>query len=166
MSDIFGPKIIVLNCFVSTKRQYCNEFINESRRESSNTCFLQVFNDEIIPWCLHKLSHSTSLKLDLLISLLDDEHFFKQWNLIIEYSTKLLNCSGNEKCASDAHVIMLATLLEKVRSILENKKTPTNLKGQNGCLPEHWQHALLDMAVVSVLSQPSSLSASHGNFIR
>lgn len=121
--------------------------------------FLQAFNDDVVPWCLHGHTHSRSEKLNLLIASVQDEFFSEQWCSIITYATSAGECFKTDLRTPDAidQTEVLASLIEKVKGkIYEMKEKSIH---SIGCLPEHWQHKLLDSAAVSaVLHTPPSIS--------
>ncbi|RZS00675.1 hypothetical protein BHM03_00030432, partial [Ensete ventricosum] len=146
--EIFGS-VAILSNFVSPMDEVPVEFNMEH--------FLQTFNSDLIPWCLQGHSNSSSLKLDLLLDLFQDECFSEQWCSIINHSIKQYEMSDNS-----SHIEVLAMLIEKVRERIRTK-TLVNLQ-RSGFFPERWRHNLLDSVAIT-LAHHSPLGSCHAQFL-
>ncbi|XP_009417968.2 E3 ubiquitin-protein ligase listerin isoform X1 [Musa acuminata AAA Group] len=146
--EIFGS-VVILSNFVNPK--------DEVRVEVNVEHFLQTFNSDLIPWCLQGNSNSSSLKLDLLLDLIQDECFSKQWCSIINHSIKQYEMSDNS-----SHIEVLAMLIEKVRERIRTK-TLVNLQ-RSGFFPERWRHNLLDSVAITI-AHHSPVRSCHAQFL-
>ncbi|WOK95851.1 E3 ubiquitin-protein ligase [Canna indica] len=149
--EIFGPVTLFSNC--GSQNEELDVEINMKH-------FLQTFNSDFIPWCLHGHSNFSNLKLELLLDLIQDDYFSEQWSTIITYSikqAKYLETSDNL-----SHIEVLATLLEKVRERIRSKKLG-NLK-RSGFSPEHWRHDLLDTSAITFACH-TPVNSSHAKFL-
>uniref|UniRef100_J3L8F4 E3 ubiquitin-protein ligase listerin n=1 Tax=Oryza brachyantha TaxID=4533 RepID=J3L8F4_ORYBR len=139
-------------------------FLKIAHRESKESvqAYLDVFN-EFVPWCLNGEHSTCSSKIDLLLSLTIDECFFDQWCSIIKYTRAKQKHSVDD---NNSHVEdqfeLLTLILQKVRQRIAGGKL-RNLQ-KNGCLPEHWQHDLLDSAAESVFCDLPATD-SHVHFV-
>uniref|UniRef100_A0A0D9VAZ7 E3 ubiquitin-protein ligase listerin n=1 Tax=Leersia perrieri TaxID=77586 RepID=A0A0D9VAZ7_9ORYZ len=140
-------------------------FLKNSQRESEESlqAYLDVFNDEFVPWCLDGKYSTCSSKIDLLLSLIIDEGFFDQWCLIIKYTiAKQKRPVDDKNSHDDDRFELLALILRKVRERITGGKL-RNLQ-KNGSLPEHWWHKLLDSAAESVFCDFPATD-SHVHFV-
>lgn len=152
--EIFGPVTIF---------SYSGQTTDEGDVELKMKDFLQMFNDDFVPWCFHGHSHSSNAKLDLLIALVQDECFCEQWCSIITYATKLEDFSVSESSGNFDRIELLAMLIEKVRERISSKKLGHLQK--NGSLAENWQHDLLD-SVATFVACHSFSGVAHAKFLR
>ncbi|XP_008782594.2 E3 ubiquitin-protein ligase listerin isoform X1 [Phoenix dactylifera] len=152
--EIFGPITIF---------SYSGRTTDEGDAESKMKHFLQMFNDDFIPWCFHGHSDSSNSKLDLLIALVQDECFCEQWCSIITYATKLENFSVSESSDNFSRIELLAMLIEKVRERISTKKLGHLQK--NGSLPGNWRHNLLD-SIATFVACHSFSGVTHAKFLR
>ncbi|KAF0933682.1 hypothetical protein E2562_018911 [Oryza meyeriana var. granulata] len=140
-------------------------FLKNSQRESEESvqAYLDVFNDDFVPWCLDGKYSTCSSKIDLLLSLIVDECFFDQWCSIIKYTrAKQEHPVDNKNSQVDDQFELLALILQKVRERIAGGKS-RNLQ-KNGSLPEHWRHDLLDSAAESVFCDLPGTD-SHVHFV-
>ncbi|XP_072959491.1 E3 ubiquitin-protein ligase listerin [Typha angustifolia] len=139
LAEIFGP--VTIFSYIET---------NDNKEKFNMDDFLQTFNNDLVPWCLDGNNHTSNSKLDLLISLIQEEYFFEQWCSIITYATKHQIYSESDIQTSDRFdkLELLALLLEKVTDRIVSKKVG-NLQ-KNGSLPEHWRHDMLDSAAIYI----------------
>ncbi|XP_075088640.1 E3 ubiquitin-protein ligase listerin-like [Nicotiana tabacum] len=143
--SIFGPRKIIQEIF-------CIE--PEAKQ------FLHVFKEIFIPWCLQANSPTTSMRLDLLLSLLDDECFAEQWASIVTHATNLEELkSGNRVVDSDC-LSLLAMLVEKARE-------QTSIRGTFQVpYAARWHHQLLDSTAISVARAFPPFETSSVSYMR
>ncbi|CAL4904332.1 unnamed protein product [Urochloa decumbens] len=136
--EIFGPLPLLL-------KNYQN-YDKKSDVES----YLELFNDDLLPWCFNGKYSTCNSKIDLLLLLFQDKSFFDQWHSIIQYTRVEQRHSIDDKTSNSKNRLELLTLLlQKVRERIAGGKL-RNLQ-KNGYLPEHWRHDLLDSTANSVL---------------
>lgn len=136
--EIFGPIPLFLKNYLKYDK------------ESDVKSYLELFNDDLLPWCFNGKYSTYKSKIDLLLSLFQDESFFEQWCSIIKYTRAEQNHSIDDKTSNIKDRLELLTLvLQKVRERIARGKL-RNLQ-KNGYLPEHWRHDLLDSTAASVL---------------
>ncbi|KAL6595461.1 hypothetical protein ACP70R_047801 [Stipagrostis hirtigluma subsp. patula] len=148
--EIFGPTRLFLRNF------------HKNDEESDMKSYLELFNDEFLPWCLNGKYSTCNLKIDLLLSLFQDECFFDQWCSIIKYTQANQKRSIDKTSKIKDQFELLTILLQKVRDRIAGGKL-RNLQ-KNGYLPEHWRHDLLDSIAVSVCCDLPAAD-SHVNFV-
>ncbi|KAL6642217.1 hypothetical protein ACP70R_020398 [Stipagrostis hirtigluma subsp. patula] len=148
--EIFGPTPLFLQNF------------QKNDEKSDMKSYLKLFNDDFLPWCLNGKYSTCNLKIDLLLSLFQDECFFDQWCSIIKYTRDNKKHSIDKSSKIKDQFELLTILLQKVRDRIAGGKL-RNLKN-NGYLPEHWRHDLLDSAVVSACCDLPAAD-SHVNFV-
>lgn len=73
--EIFGPTPLFLKNYKK----------NDEKLDIKS--YLEFFNDELLPWCLDGKYSTCNSKIDLLLSLFQDESFFDQWCFIIKCTT-------------------------------------------------------------------------------
>ncbi|XP_065847176.1 E3 ubiquitin-protein ligase listerin [Euphorbia lathyris] len=158
--SLFGPRKIVQELFYYNEGQ-CSSFSDYRDTELKPECFMQVFKETFIPWCLAGFSSSISNRLDLLLVLLNDECFPEQWSTIISYAIKQ-GKSGIELGSEESDCLaLLAMLLEKARiEIMNRKERHHNYRHWSN--PSDWHHELLESSVIAVTcsSSPSRVSAA------
>ncbi|KAL6870646.1 hypothetical protein ACP4OV_014494 [Aristida adscensionis] len=149
--EIFGPTQLFLQNF------------QKNEEKSDIKSYLELFNDDFLPWCLNGKHCTSNLKIELLLSLLEDECFFDQWCSIIKYTraNQKHSIDGNASKVKD-QLELLTILLQKVKEKIAGSKL-RNLQ-KNGYLPEHWRHDLLDSTAVSVCCDLPTAD-SHVNFV-
>ncbi|CAO2145521.1 unnamed protein product [Urochloa humidicola] len=136
--EIFGPVPLFLKNFQNYDKK------------SDVKSYLELFNDDLLPWCFNGKYSTCNSKVDLLLSLFRDESFFDQWCSIIKYTRAEQKHSIDDKTSNIKNRLELLTLLlQKVRERIAGGKL-RNLQ-KNGYLPEHWRHDLLDSTANSVL---------------
>ncbi|KAI3987208.1 hypothetical protein MKX01_031692 [Papaver californicum] len=156
--SIFGPRRIVLQ-LLSSEEVSSGAPSKEGDNEFETKHFMQVFKETFVPWCLHGNSLSVGARLDLLLALLDDQHFPEQWSSIITFA----NRSVSNGLDSDS-VDMLAELIEKVRREIDKIKGTEYF--QPGSNLEKWHHNLLDSTAIDVASCSPPYSKSYSRFLR
>ncbi|KAK1632618.1 hypothetical protein QYE76_006933 [Lolium multiflorum] len=125
--------------------------------------YLSLFNADFVPWCLDGKYSTCSSKIDLLLSLIQEECFFDQWRLIIKHTRAKQKQSVDHKISHTKDQFELLTvILQKVRERIAGGKLK-NLQ-RSGSLPEHWRHDLLDSVAVSVFCDLPATD-SHVHFL-
>ncbi|XP_051208178.1 E3 ubiquitin-protein ligase listerin isoform X5 [Lolium perenne] len=125
--------------------------------------YLSLFDADFVPWCLDGKYSTCSSKIDLLLSLIQEECFFDQWCLIIKQTRAKEKQSVDHKISHTKDQFELLTLiLQKVRERIAGGKMK-NLQ-RSGSLPEHWRHDLLDSVAVSVFCDLPATD-SHVHFL-
>ncbi|KAF6174070.1 hypothetical protein GIB67_020252 [Kingdonia uniflora] len=143
--SVFGPKNIV-------------SLLGHSEPKSTN--FLQIFEEIFVPWCLSGINRSSSARLDLLLTLVEDEVFNEQWCTIITFATKLEEHVGTELGYLDFdHIDVLAMLMEKVKGKIGSGH-------RQGSHSEEWHHKLLDSTAICVAKSCPSSVMSPSRFLR
>lgn len=147
--SVFGARKIVQQLFVHNKEPSCcpDDWVDKGLETNH---FLQIFKETLVPWCLCGTVRSTSARLDLLLTLLDDECFSEQWHSVISY---LINPEGSEPAPQSLELdqlSMLALLLEKARNELTKRKAGDDSMHRPGADPVHWQCELLESTAVAL----------------
>ncbi|KAG2622911.1 E3 ubiquitin-protein ligase listerin-like isoform X1 [Panicum virgatum] len=125
-------------------------FLKNYHGKSDVKSYLELFNSELLPWCFNGKYNTCNSKIDLLLSLFQNECFFDQWCSIIKYTRAEQKHSIDDKTLNiKSRLELLTLLLQKVRERIAGGKL-RNLQ-KNGYLPEHWRHDLLDSTATSVL---------------
>ncbi|RLM58440.1 hypothetical protein C2845_PM18G00190 [Panicum miliaceum] len=125
-------------------------FLKNYHGKSDVKSYLELFNADLLPWSFNGKYSTCNSKIDLLLSLFQDECFFDQWCSIIKYTRAEQKHSIDDKTSNIKNRLELLTLLlQKVRERIAGGKL-RNLQ-KNGYLPEHWRHDLLDATATSVL---------------
>ncbi|KAL9169500.1 hypothetical protein ABFS82_04G082900 [Erythranthe guttata] len=120
--------------------------------------FLKSFIETIIPWSLKRFSPSTAARLDLLLALLDDECFSKQWDAVIRYLVIQEKVSFDPGTMDRNYISVLAILMEKVK-----ERTKKSVHQSDQC--EDWHHELLDLVAVYVVQAFPQFGDSDARFI-
>lgn len=149
--EIFGPTPLFLKNYKK----------NDEKLDIKS--YLEFFNDELLPWCLDGKYSTCNSKIDLLLSLFQDESFFDQWCSIIKCTTAEQKHSIDDKTSNImGRFELLTLLLQKIRERIAGGKLK-NLQ-ENGYLPEHWRHDILDSTAASVFCDLPA-SDCHVSFI-
>ncbi|XP_016541797.1 E3 ubiquitin-protein ligase listerin isoform X2 [Capsicum annuum] len=135
--SIFGPRKIIQEIFGI---------------ESEGRQFLHVFKETFIPWCLQANGPTTSVWLDLLLSLLDDECSEEQWASIIMHATNLEALNSADRIVNSDCLSLLTMLIEKAKIRTSNRSA--------------MHHNLLDFAAISVVQAFPPFGTSNVSFIR
>ncbi|KAJ8562540.1 hypothetical protein K7X08_011831 [Anisodus acutangulus] len=143
--SIFGPRKLIQEIF-------CIE--PEARQ------FLHVFKETFIPWCLQVTSPTTSMRIDLLLSLLDDECLAEQWASIIMHATNLEELKSENGIVDSDCLSLLAMLIEKAIVRTSNRST------MQVPYAAHWHHHLLDFAAISVVRAFPPFGTSNVSYMR
>ncbi|KAK8946965.1 E3 ubiquitin-protein ligase listerin [Platanthera zijinensis] len=163
--EIFGPVTVLSHIHVCNKEDHNRSSTNKDDGLIINQ-YLQTFGSDFVPWCLLSHSSSSGAKLDLLISLIQDEYLSEQWSSIITHFAKLEKGSRtdfgvpNHADNLQSFVMFFVKLRQKVNfMIAENTHN-------FGALPEHWHHELLDSVAVSIVRDTPCFCLSHGELLR
>ncbi|XP_047052085.1 LOW QUALITY PROTEIN: E3 ubiquitin-protein ligase listerin-like [Lolium rigidum] len=149
--EIFGPAPLFLK----------SSEINDDK--SYVELYLSLFDADFVPWCLDGKYSTCSSKIDLLLSLIQEECFFDQWCLIIKHTRAKQKQSVDHKISHTKDQFELLTLiLQKVRERIAGGKM--KILQRSGSLPEHWRHDLLDSVAVSVFCDLPATD-SHVHFL-
>ncbi|KAK9124663.1 hypothetical protein Sjap_014265 [Stephania japonica] len=157
MVSIFGPRKILLELPVHLS--------GKSDIGSTSDHLLLIFKEFFVPWCLRQCNHhSINERLDLLLSLLDDELFAEQWSSIITFATRLEEDLEPGSKELD-QISVLAMLMEKVRDFVKRKMG--NMSNDQKCfLTEKWHHQLLDSTAVSIACSHPPIPYSYSRVLR
>lgn len=128
--------------------------------EPEGTQFLHVFKETFIPWCLQANSPTTSMRLDLLLSLVDDECLAEQWASIILHATNLEELKSADGIVDSDCLSLLAMLIEKAIIRTSNRST------MQVPYAAHWHHHLLDFAAISVVRAFPPFGTSNVSYMR
>ncbi|GJN07050.1 hypothetical protein PR202_ga24840 [Eleusine coracana subsp. coracana] len=149
--EIFGPTPLLLKNY------------QKNSENSDMKSYLEMFSDDFLPWCLNGKYGTCSSKIDLLLTLFQDDCFNEQWCSVIKYIRAGQKHPVDAKTSNIMDQFEIFTLLlQKVRERIAGRKL-INLN-KNGYLPEHWRHDLLDSMAVSVFCD-SPPADSHANFL-
>ncbi|CAN6467178.1 unnamed protein product [Victoria cruziana] len=155
----FGSEETILKC-ASDSEEFQLQYDGES--SSKSDLFLQVFNHVFVPWCLTEIKSSTVARIDLLLTLIENDYLADQWSSIISFLTtsqRPQNCSWIFNVDS---VTILAMLVERIMY-------QTGRKYGNGCQlechVECWHHDCLDSAAVLIAADPPSTHQSYVRFL-
>ncbi|CAA6669280.1 unnamed protein product [Spirodela intermedia] len=157
MVEIFGPRTIVSHLFTSSAH-YRSVLSDEGDDKVITDVFLDLFKEDFVPLCLQKYTRSSSSRLDLLISLLDEEIFSEQWLVIMLHARMLEQYPGTD------HVRVLAMLMEKLREKIGDR-TPGSKLQRISINSECWQHDFLNSVAVSIACQRPPFSESDVSFL-
>ncbi|KAL2317406.1 hypothetical protein Fmac_031282 [Flemingia macrophylla] len=159
--SIFGPQMIVEEVFIKNRRHISSPLSNDG--ETSD--FMQIFKNIFVPWCLQPNCCSTSARLDLLLALLDDEYFSKQWSFILNYVIGQRYSEFQPGLLDAHHAATLAMLLEKARGESMKRKVKDDSSHRQGCNAEDWHHEYLESCAIAVSRSLPPFSTSHVQFI-
>ncbi|GAU13221.1 hypothetical protein TSUD_245910 [Trifolium subterraneum] len=163
--SIFGPQKIVQEVF-NQKRGHCTSQLSYGGDELLEAeDFLQIFKNTFVPWCLQPNSFSTNARLDLLLALLDDEHFSDQWSFIVNYVISQNNSGCPAGLVNPDQAAMLAMLLEKARDESMKRKARDGSTYRPGTNAEDWHHECLESCAIAVSHSLPPHSTSHVQFI-
>ncbi|XP_059626408.1 E3 ubiquitin-protein ligase listerin isoform X2 [Cornus florida] len=163
--SVFGPRKIIGELVFNGSDSY-SCISDEKNREVDSEQLLRVLNEIFIPWCLQESSSSISVRLDLLLALLDDECFSEKWNSIITYATNCEHFGARPGGIPDTnHLLVLAIFLEKTREKIK-KKAGVDFDHLQGFQPDHWHHELLDSAAVSIARALPPFGTSDARFMQ
>ncbi|XP_045827621.1 E3 ubiquitin-protein ligase listerin-like isoform X2 [Trifolium pratense] len=163
--SIFGPQKMVQEVF-NQKRGHCTNQLSYGGDELLEAeDFLQIFKNTFVPWCLQPNSFSTNARLDLLLALLDDEHFSEQWSFIVNYVISQNNSGCPAGLVNSDQAAMLAMLLEKARDESMKRKARDGSSYRPGTNAEDWHHECLESCAITVSHSLPPHSTSHVQLI-
>lgn len=158
---VFGARYVVHTLTRFHKRDFCSD---EQDNALDSEQFLHIFNERLVPWCLGKSDSCTAARIDLLLTLLDDECFPEQWSSILSYAVRL-ECSGVGPGSLDPNCVgVLSILLQKARGEITVRKWKRSNYYQDS-YAECWHHKLLDSAAVAAISSHPPFQKSTAEFV-
>lgn len=163
--SIFGPRMIVQEVFIKNRGQNSSQLSYDGDNVGEAEDFMQIFKNIFVPWCLQPNSCSTSARLDLLLALLDDEHFSEQWSFIVNYVIGQSYSEFQPGLLDADHAATLAMLLEKARDESTKRKAKDDSAYRQGCKAEDWHHEYLESSAIAVSRSLTPFSTSHVQFI-
>ncbi|CAI0399632.1 unnamed protein product [Linum tenue] len=163
--SIFGPR--------ATLHQLCNcnagspGSANPSERKLELADFMQAFSETFVPWCLSGHSSSINSRLDLLLELLNDEYFPKQWDIVVSCAINRATVRGRMEpgTVESERLVSLAMLLDKARVQITRKLLTGTSEYQHWYNPEAWYHELLESAAVLVACSSVTFNHSAAQFL-
>uniref|UniRef100_A0A9I9DLL5 E3 ubiquitin-protein ligase listerin n=1 Tax=Cucumis melo TaxID=3656 RepID=A0A9I9DLL5_CUCME len=163
--SVFGPRKIVRELFINNNGMSSTKFSGVEAQDLEARQFMQVFNDIFVPWCLQGNNSSSSAQLDLLLALIDDEHFSDQWHSVISYSTNLNHTEVVLESMNSESLAVLAKLLNRVRGKITNsdarKVTHTWQRANLG----NWHHEHLESAAIAIAQSHAPIRSSFTDFL-
>ncbi|QCE01031.1 stearoyl-CoA desaturase [Vigna unguiculata] len=163
--SVFGPQMIVQEVFIKNKGHYSSQVSCNGDKVGEAEDFMQIFKNIFVPWCLQSNSCSTSARVDLLLALLDDEHFSEQWSFIINYVIGQSYSEFESKLLDADHAAILAMLLEKARDGRMKRKVKDDSTHSPGSNAKDWHHQYLELSAIAVSQSLPPFSTSHVQFI-
>lgn len=164
--SVFGARKIVRELFIENEDGTSDILSDNRDRELDPGHFMQVFKETFVPWCLHEYNYSTSVRLDLLLTLLNDECFHEQWHAVISYAANSKHFGSGAGSVDSNHLIVLAMLLEKARDEITKRKVGNHSSGWQGSQPDHWHHELLESISVAIACSLPPFGTSDTRFMR
>ncbi|KAJ0075996.1 hypothetical protein Patl1_35096 [Pistacia atlantica] len=162
---VFGAQKIVRELFIENEDGTSDVLSDDKDRELDPGHFTQVFKEIFVPWCLHDYNYSTSVRLDLLLTLLDDECFHDQWHAVISYAANSKHFGSGAGSVDSNSLIVLAMLLEKARDEITNRKVGNHSSRWQGSQPDHWHHELLESISVAIACSLPPFGTSDTRFM-
>ncbi|KAL5757043.1 hypothetical protein ACOSP7_021464 [Xanthoceras sorbifolium] len=163
---VFGPRKIVWELFVDDEERSCGSLSDDRKRDLDSGIFMQLFKETFVPWCLHEYNYSTSARLDLLLTLLDNEYFHEQLCAIISFATNSKHSGPGPGSLESDRIVILAMLLEKAREKITMRKMGEHSSRQQGSFPHHWHHELLESTAVAIACSFPPFGTSDSRFVR
>jgi len=157
--------MIVQEVFIKNKGHYSSQVSCNGDKVGEAEDFMQIFKNIFVPWCLQSNSCSTSARVDLLLALLDDEHFSEQWSFIINYVIGQSYSEFESKLLDADHAAILAMLLEKARDGRMKRKVKDDSTHSPGSNAKDWHHQYLELSAIAVSQSLPPFSTSHVQFI-
>lgn len=154
--SVFGPRKIVRELFIT----------DDGDQMVDSGSFLQVFKETFVPWCLDGYNHSMSSRLDLLLTLLDEECFLDQWCAVMSYAANVKHSGVEPGSLEPSHVLVLAMLLEKLRDKITKLKVGEHSTNWQGSHLDHLHHELLDSIAVAVACSFPPFGTSDARLMR
>lgn len=161
--SVFGPRKIVQELFIHNNGTSSTHFSGVEAQDVEARQFMQLFNEVFVPWCLQ--GNNSGARLDLLLALIDDEHFSDQWHSVISYSINLDHTGVVLESMNSESLAMLAKLLDRARGKIANsdarKVTNTWQKANLG----KWHHEHLESAAVAIAQSHAPFGSSFTDFL-
>ncbi|GJN13843.1 hypothetical protein PR202_gb00591 [Eleusine coracana subsp. coracana] len=109
--EIFGPTPLLLKNYL------------KNDETSDMKPYLEMFNDDFLPWCLNGKYNSCSSKIDLLLALFQDDCFNEQWCSVIKYTRAGQKHAVDDKTSNIMDQFEIFTLiLQKIRERIAGRK--------------------------------------------
>lgn len=163
--SVFGPRKIVQALFIHNNGMSSTQFSGVEAQDVEASQFMQLFNEVFVPWCLQGNNSSASARLDLLLELIDDEHFSDQWHSVISYSTNLDHTEVVLESMNSESLAVLAKLLDRARVKITNsdvrKLTHTWQKANLG----NWHNEHLESAAVAIAQSYAPFRSPFTDFL-
>ncbi|RDX61954.1 E3 ubiquitin-protein ligase listerin, partial [Mucuna pruriens] len=159
--SIFGPQMIVQEVFIKNRRHYSSQLSYDGDKVEEAEDFMQIFKNIFVPWCLQSNSCSTSARLDLLLALMDDEHFSEQWSFIVNYMISQSYSEFQPGLLDAEHAATLAILLEKARNKSMKRKVKDDSIHRQGYNAEDWHHEYLESSAIAISRSLPPFTTSH-----
>ncbi|KAG6607353.1 E3 ubiquitin-protein ligase listerin, partial [Cucurbita argyrosperma subsp. sororia] len=163
--SVFGPRNIVRELFICNNGISSTHLSGVEAQDVEARQFMQIFNEVFVPWCLQGNNCSAGARLDLLLTLIDDEHFSHQWNSVISYSFNLDHTGVVLESINSESLAMLAKLLDRARGKITNSDarnvTNTWQKANLG----NWHHEHLESAAVAIAQSQAPFRSSFTEFL-
>ena len=163
--SVFGPRKILQELFVNDKGHSSSYLSDGGDKQLKEEQFIQMFSEIFVPWCLHGDDCSTSARLDLLLSLLDDEYFSEQWASVITYAIDLEHSGAVPDYRVSDQIAVLAVLLEKARDKITMRKAGEDFCSRKGAKPDHWHHEHLELAALAIARSLPPFRSSDAQFL-
>ncbi|KAK4274883.1 hypothetical protein QN277_018048 [Acacia crassicarpa] len=164
--SIFGPQKMVQEIFIRNRELALSQLLHDGNKKMDVGDFMEIFKDIFVPWCLQRNNCSANARLDLLLTLLDDEYFSEQWSFIVSYATGQ-NYSGCSPELLDAdRAAMLAMLLEKARVEITQRKVKEDSSNKQATHTDLWHHEHLESAAIAVSHSLPPFNNAHVQFVR
>ncbi|XP_024020214.1 E3 ubiquitin-protein ligase listerin isoform X1 [Morus notabilis] len=162
--SVFGPREIVGELFVHNE-EHSHTPDDKVDGELVVDEFMQIFKTNFVPWCLRSCDQSTTARLDLLLTLLDNECFSDQWHAVITYAINLEGSGTAPQSLEPDQITMLALLLEKARNELTKRKAGEDSTHRPGADPAQWHCDLLESTALALVRSPLSAGNSNSQFL-
>ncbi|KAK1398109.1 E3 ubiquitin-protein ligase listerin [Heracleum sosnowskyi] len=162
--SIFGSRQIVQNLLSAEGHTYGDQSIASSK-ELDLDQFLQFFEENFVAWCLQESNYSTSARLDLLLSLLDNECLTQQWDIVIRHAASVSHVESGSQTQVSEDIAVLALLLERTNQAIRKRKLGVDLNNHLESNPNYWHHELLDAAAIAVARSYPPFGSSDTRFL-
>ncbi|XP_038895284.1 E3 ubiquitin-protein ligase listerin isoform X5 [Benincasa hispida] len=162
--SVFGPRKVVQELFIHNHGMSSSQFSGVEAQDVEARQFMQLFNEVFVPWCLQGNNSSASARLDLLLALIDDEHFSDQWHSVISYSTNLDHTEVVVESMNSESLAVLAKLLDRARVKITNSDTRKTRTWQKANLGD-WHHEHLESAAVAIAQSHAPFRSSFTDFL-
>lgn len=157
--SVFGPRKIVQELYVHNKELSFSPDDRVDRMLEADE-FMHIFKETFVPWCLHSRDRSTSARLELLLTLLDDECFSEQWRAVIMCALNVEDSGTASQSLESDQITILALLLETARNEITRRNASEDCRHWKGADPLYWYCDPLESAAVALACSPLSTSSS------